>query len=527
MLTRLPIFLLVLLILPASTSDAKVSIEKTSIAKQPAGTLVYADSAILSPDRRHIAYVAVSDEGMQVCVDMDYGKRYDHIAKGYPVFSPEGNQIAYLADREGKHFAVVGQREYPGYDGACCLAFSPDGRHTAYIAQDKDKQLVVLNGRRMKTYDMIDRMIGVKFSPDSEKVAYIARNITENSVRLVLNGKESPPFDSIDKILFSPDSKTLAYIVSEDKQQFVVRGDLQEGPYDKAEGLTWGPGSSQLAYIVIKNGEFRVVNNGREHYAGDFSPQTVFFEQGGYATRVQKVIPPIFSPDASQMAFMRTEKDKFQIVIGETAGPSFDVVSPIVFSPDAKQFAYVGASRMSAGMKMQVVHNQTRSLFYDEINVPVFSPDATHIAYQVKEKDQWLMMLDGKSQKPYDAVGMPAFSPDSRILAYSAIKGKNAIMVVNGKEEIYPIGKPSSSNTNMFGGPCFSPDSRHYAYLVWEKKQRFLLIVDGALAQEFDGFFFDADPTPIIFDTENQARCLIGSVKNDNIEIVRIDIRIE
>jgi Tol biopolymer transport system component len=378
----------------------------------------------------------------------------------------------------------------------------------------------------MEPYDMIDRLIGVKFSPDSGKVAYVYKNTSEKSVRLTLNGKDSPSFDSIDEVLFSPDSKTIAYIVTKDKQQFVFRGDLQEGPFDKAEGLAWSPDSSQLAYIIIKNGEFRVVNNGREHYAGDFSPQTVFFEQGGYATRVQQITPPIFSPDASLMAFTKTENDKFRIVVGETGGPLFDRVSPVVFSPDSRHHAHIGVSQMLNEKKMQVVYNQNRSPFYDEIDLPVFSPDSTRLAYRVRVGDKWFMIIDGKKQKSYDAIGIPCFSPDSGTLAYQATEGNNVLMVTNGKEEPYQVRHPNAA-PNMITRPCFSPDSRYLAYLVQTKPQECLLVINGDIIESFDAAYSQTIDMPLVFDSESKARFLAAFLKNDRYEAFRIDITIE
>lgn len=527
-ISLLPMLLYFFLSQPISTSNIAVSIEKNFAGKQPEGSVVFQESGVISPDIRHFAYVAVSDDGMQVCVDKHYGKKYDHIAKGYPIFSPAGNRVGYIADRADKHFVVIDKKEYPGYDGACCLKFSPNGKYAAYIAQEKNKQFVVLNGHRMNSFDMIDRIFGVLFSPDSTRAAYVAKDATSNNVRLIVNGVESHPFSTISEIAFSPDSKSLAYIATRDREYFVIREDQKEGPYDKVEGLTWSPDSSQLAYVAIKNGKFLVVNNELETYAGEFSPQTFFYESGGYASRVQQITPPVFSPDGSVMAFTKLEKEKFRYIIGETTGPPFDFLSTAVFSPDSTRYAYVGATQTKNNIKMQVLSDRGRGPFYDEVDLLVFSPDSKHLAYRARIDDKWFLITDGKAHKAYDLVDIPYFSPDSYIVAYRAVKGNNAIMVVNGIEYTYKINNPFNI-INKLSSPCFSPDSRYIAYLVQRKPLECLLVINGFTIETFNSIFITTEDLiqSLAFDSENTARFIAGFLNGDRFEAFRIDITID
>ncbi len=526
----------------ASASTDTVSIEKIFIGKQPENALLYVDSAVMSPDLRHYAYVAVSDDGMQVCVNKNYGKKYHHIARGYPIFSPVENRIGYIADKENDFLVVIDDKEYPGYNGACCLKFSPNGKYFAYIAQDKNKQFVALNGYSMQPYDMIDIISGVLFSPDSRTAAYVAKNNSENSVRLVVNGKGSPPFDSITEIVFSPDSRTIAYIASKDKNYFVVRGEVKQGPYDKAEGLTWSSDSVRLAYIAIKDAQFLVIDNDLKTPAGDFEVQTAFFDVptdfdlinlGNFSVKFPQVTPPSFSPDASRLAFVKLEKKKYRFVIDKTTGPPFDAISQIVFSPDSKHYAYIGVIMAPlGGKKMQIVHDQTRSPFYDDIDKPFFSPDSTHLAYRVNDNNKQFMIVDGKAQKTYDRIGKPYFSPDSSTLAYQAAKKEGSVikvvMVVNEKEESYRVNNLDAPLSDIITPPVFSPDSRHLAYLLQSKgpQPQCMLVINGVVIQTFNAHFVTTVDAPIVFDSENSAHFLAGFLKDDRFEIFQINITI-
>lgn len=263
-----------------------VSVQKTFLARQPKDWEIFSDSLAFSSDMHHIAYVATNKDGMRVVIDDKAGETYHQVARGYPIFSPVGNRVAYIAGKKNKYIVVSDEKESSGYDGACCLRFSLDGRSIAYVIQDGEKQQMVLNGYRMKPYDMIDMAFGPLFSPDAKALAYVAKNNSTNDVRMIVNAIESPSYDGISEILFSPDSKTIAYIATRNNKQYVIRGVVEEGPYEKAEGLTWSPDSTQLAYIAIKSNEFLLINNGLEKPAGDCSPQVFFYKEGGFGTIV-------------------------------------------------------------------------------------------------------------------------------------------------------------------------------------------------------------------------------------------------
>lgn len=540
-------------------ADNEVLIEKQFLGRQPEDVMIYSDSLTFSPDQKNAACVVFNEEYMQVLTNDRAGKKYDHIAKGYPIFSPAGNRVGYIADKTGNHFVVVDNHESTGYDGACCLRFSPNGKYVAYIAKEDGKQFVVMNGNRLRAYDMIDQSTGVIFSPDSQTLAYIAKNDTADGVHVVINGEESPLFDSITEISFSPDSKNTAYIISRNNEWFVFRNQNKEGPYDKAESLVWSPDAARLAYIAVKDGEFWIVDNGRKVSAGDYTPQGIFIKGGGFAAQTPRVTSPVFSLDSTLIAFTAIEKGKFKNIIGKTIGPLYDQVSRVVFSPDSGHYAYIAVSRTSTGAQMQVVRDGTAGDPYDMIDKPVFSPDSARLAYRVMDNQKWRMVVDGKAhkpydamdfpvfspdstklayraraqgkwvmvengkaQKPYDVLGVPVFSPDSAKLAYRAIDDNKLVMVANNREEFYEITKQYAT-LEKISRPCFSPDGKHLAYLVQANPLLCLLVINGAV-EMFEASFFTFIETPLVFDSATQARFLAATINKNLFEISRIHI---
>jgi Tol biopolymer transport system component len=542
-------------------AEKNVVIDMQPLGRQPEGSMIYSDSLAFSPDASMLACVLYRDDYMQVLTNNTVGEKFDHIARGYPIISPAGNRVGYIADKKDKHFIVVDGKASTGYDGACCLRFSPNGKYMAYIAKEAGKQFVVLNGNRLKAYDLIDQSTGILFSPDSQTLAYIAKNNTSDGILLILNGKESPPVDGIKEVSFSPDSKETAYIISQDNDWYVIHNRVKEGPYDKAQSLIWSPDSTRLAYIAIKDGAFWVVNNNEKTYAGDYAPQSIFFKQGGFAAQTPRIPPPVFSPDSSRMAFTRIEEKKFRNVVGETTGPPFDQVSTVIFSPDSRHYAYIAVSRTADGIKMNAIHDNNVGTPHDLIDKPYFSPDSTKLAYRSMDKGQWHMVQDGKgqkpfdlvdepvfspdsaklayrartqgkwlmvengtAQKPYDAIGNPVFSPDSARLAYRAIGQSRLVMVVNNKERAFETAE-NYATMDHISRPFFSPSGQNLIYLALINPTHSLLITN-VTEKLLNVATLTTIDIPLVFDADDRARFLAVSIKNGLFQAFQINITV-
>jgi hypothetical protein len=267
--------------------------------KEGSGDLVF------SPDGRRVAYLANRGDKQLVVVDGVEGKEYFWIDVhaedaplfgGLPVFSPDSKRVAYAASdlepggepaRPGvKCLVVVDGVEGKRYDGIITgpPVFSPDSHHVAYtvahVARPGDSQpspepmtqWVVVDGVEGKEYGGIGRE-SLVFSPDSRRVAYVARRGGKELV--VVDGVEGNEYGGIQarpgfgptpgvlgvlegSLVFSPDSRHVAYLARRGDKQFLVVDGVEGKEY---EGFLSGSrlvfdSPTQLHALAFRGGEF-------------------------------------------------------------------------------------------------------------------------------------------------------------------------------------------------------------------------------------------------------------------------------
>lgn len=105
------------------------------------------------------------------------------------------------------------------------VKISPDSRRVAYVAKVGNKQIVVVDGKKGKQYDGIVSG-SLVFSPDSERVAYAA--MIGNMKFVVVDGKEGKQFNTIvrGKIVFDSD-ENLHYLALSNNQIFLEEMELR------------------------------------------------------------------------------------------------------------------------------------------------------------------------------------------------------------------------------------------------------------------------------------------------------------
>ena len=110
---------------------------------------------IFSPDGQRVAYCALIGDEWMVVVDGKEGNRYAGTLEGTPIFSPDGQRVAYGAKIGDEWMVVVDGKESKGYAGLSTLIFSPDSQRIVYEAVG-DKWMVVVDGHET-TWDGIAR----------------------------------------------------------------------------------------------------------------------------------------------------------------------------------------------------------------------------------------------------------------------------------------------------------------------------------------------------------------------------------
>jgi hypothetical protein len=190
-----------------------------------------AGRVVLNADRSRLAAVTASDDGQRLLAaaldapgQARRSPRWDGIQA--VTFAPDGVLPAYVAQRDGATYAVLGERERRIPDGEQLLevpAVRPGGGEMAgVVVVDGSVFLRRLFGAaaREGPYGGVN---DPAWAPDGGSLAFAAER--GQSQFIVSNGKEGPPFDRVVGPLFSPDGKRLVYRAREDGKRFVVIAD--------------------------------------------------------------------------------------------------------------------------------------------------------------------------------------------------------------------------------------------------------------------------------------------------------------
>jgi Tol biopolymer transport system component len=446
------------------------------------------DSSATSPDLRRFAYVVRSEAEHYVFVDGQRQKSYNAIGKGYPFVDSNGSLVN------------LGNP-----------IFSPDSKRVSYLAQEgyNDKWIVVVDGQEQKPYDDIGGLT-LLFSPNSKQVAYVVAVGSKQCV--VVDGEEHKLYDWIGDLTFSPDSRRLAYWAgSKGRRLVVVDGEegkrydgvaQGEGPRFMSWDSPWVAGTSfpiafsanslRVAYSAVLGSDVFAVVDGKEQNA-----------YNGVRDG------PLFSPDSRRVAYVVYSAGwKSVVVDGQKQKPYEEIgEGSLVFSPSSRRIAYAVCSREKW---FAVVDGKESGPYDDFIWYPFFSPNSRRVAYVThrwgpgnlwhsREGEKFFAVADGNAGKAYCDIREPTFSPDSRRFAYVARQDDKWLVVVNGNEQkaYDEIGEESLT---------FSPDSRRFAY--WARSGgKWFVVVDGTEGKSYGDLL---DPT-IIFDSATTVRYLAVS----------------
>lgn len=368
-----------------------------------------------------------SAHGYTVRLDGKAGKRYDEIDAATPVFSTEGNSVAYAARRGAEWMWVINDIEEPAFQKltATSFAFSANGKHHAYIAIPSPRCTVLMVDGQAKSQGSEDTIMPADLMP-----------------------------------LFSADGTRLAYVeVQPARKQMRLHIDDQPGPWLDEIAMVQSTGFGAFTSHAI---------NGRIPFP----------------TRQQPMIPSLcFSADGKQFAYGARIGRQWHQIINGTPSAGHDALGPgFLFSPDGRRHAYAARN----GIINHIVLGYDYGIPVRSVNdwTLTFSPDGSRFAFAGIVGDRNGVWLDEQpfpteaSSTPFVQSGALHFSPDSKRLAYVG-KGPDAQLhwMVDGK---------AGPGTKLGLGPLdFSADSAHFAYLL-PRSTDCAIIVDGRVRATYE-----------------------------------------
>lgn len=322
---------------------------------------------------------------------------------------------------------------------------------------------------------------------------------------------------SIGDLIFSPDSKRIAYIGENNEGYFVVVDDIKGKTYKFIRSFTFSHDSKQFAYPALleetrSEGDYGVTTGRKE----------VIVLNGSEGPVYDLVAEPIFSPDDMSFAYRAGKsKKEFVVIDNKELGP-YDGVGRITFGPDSKQLAY----SVFKNEKALIVLNGKEGKAYDGVGNLIFSSDSKQFAYSaVQYPTRRFVVLNGVEGKDYELVDQLVFSPNSVHLAYTAEKNEKMFVVMDGKEEPFNYIMNMMSPNNNYGlkietvlRPTFSLDSKHFAYLAG-KEGRWFIVLDEDEGTPYD-FIWDTYHKDIFTFSQDDKSVLYNAINGRELWLI-------
>jgi Tol biopolymer transport system component len=517
------------------------TVRETILGSLPEGYQIVPDSIRMSNDLKNLSFVAHSDSTHNIVqINNKTSRIYYAVKPGLPIWSPDSQRFAYVAYKNKEEaIVVVDGKSIANVDNADNFIFSLSGSRYACRAQQNNRQFVIVDGNAGPQYDGIPIKDNFAFSPDSKRFIYVA--LKNKSCVAVVDGREEPlVFNFIFNVKFSPDSTHYAYKARTEKMAngkekwCVVKDGMAGTIYDNIYDIVFSHDSKRLAYAAMKDRKMVMVVDDHESDPHDMVGLPVFsFDSkiiaSAYAEKTRwyvllngeksdwfdQIYKFYFSTDSKRIAFFAKKGDEwFCIVDGNKNAGYAKMVETFKFSTDSSRYVYAAVDENFS----TIITDGKPGQNYIAVGEPYFSPDSRHVVYRAMRpgEQQWITVLDGKeSKKQYNGIGQYLFSADSRHLTFPAIVTMDqSLMVVDGVEEC------ADKKFKILGDPYFSPDGNNIVYHARAANEIWHLIVNGQVISETYGGFING--TPILFDS--QAHFHTIGIKQGGKEFVMIDV---
>ncbi|MDQ3711470.1 MAG: protein kinase [Acidobacteriota bacterium] len=455
--------------------------------------------ARFSPGGNQVAYVGSKNGKSAILLKQIVGGearplKQDDSVDWSPIFSPDGEYIAYCSER--------GIWKIPTYGDSPVLLTSLDARCQSLIHWSKDGTIIYFE----KNYNLYE------FDVASKQITQLTNLDTSQSIR--------------HDFRFSPDEKRIVYADRKDGQKDLQK-DLWtadprgENPVrltnDAAEDSypIWHPDGQRIIYSSNRNGVKQICLA----FLDGRSPVQLTTNDG------DSVVADV-SSDGTKILYETTRDDSDLWGVGLEDGKEFQLTNDFGaefwqdVSPDGETIAYQAARRSSVGGKplqhlilSQKIMNANPPLtMSDDGFNPRWSPDGKQLAFlrsEARSNSLWItsaaggdarrltdggILFSGYLKLPFNRNQTQDYqwSTDSRSLIYCANRG--------GVSNVWKVGTDGAGETQLtsnedksllFFNPLLSPDGRRIAWLTMlPGKQRKIdwgiwIFEDGAAREIF------------------------------------------
>jgi len=340
-------------------------------------------------------------------------------------FNESGSAVAYVAILGGKFQVVHNLNRGKEYVAVSTIVFSPDGKRVAYPAAGSDgKWRMVIDGKEDMPFDTL---LPPRFSSDSRHVAYQAKNADKWFI-VVDNTPNEGTIASYIEPEFSSDSKIVAYVeaaASNDKMRLII-SDLK---FNKIKQI-WSIGD--LFSVTSKNKTRIAADNvvGTKHRIIDFRFATHdAIHEGRQYDLIEKLT---VSDDGKSLAYCVVKGEKRLIVFDGREEPLPDgrLREIPVIRPDRKGVGILFVTIDSHFFLHQSFFNRSeKGKIYNEAFNLTYSKDGSY-AYEAKTGNNWFVVVNGTEGPAFERIYSPQFSPDGKLVVYRAkMKDKRLVVV--------------------------------------------------------------------------------------------------
>ncbi len=424
-----------------------------------------------------------------------------------PVISPDGKYVAHVLRTGDKQSLVLRQtatsvsRELVPATNSRFLGatFTPDGNYLCYLRADRGQnvrtlyQISLLGGEpRQLVYD-VDAPIS--FSPDGKKFAFLRGYLKERErVLFTANAdgsgeervatRKSPESAALDRPVWSPDGKTLAFIVSgTDAEGYYVNVDevrvgdkverkISSDRWRSISSISWlrdGTGllavardggsiagsPTQLWHISYADGQARRITNDLNYYIGL-----------SLAADSHTAVAVLLNRSANVWIMPQSDTRKSRRVTTS----NFSGIEGVAWAPDGR-LVYTSMERENLDLWITNANgsNAVQLTFEPGADLyPSVCPDGRYLVFLSNRGMRWgiwRMKLDGSD--PVELVrnareySTPVCSQDSEWVIYgSEVNNKQGLfkLRIDGGTAIQLVEKPAFSH-------ALSPDGKLVAYV--------------------------------------------------------------